>query len=148
MEMKLKPIELNVNKSDGIYASDNCQILLNAYNDYYQNIGYYFPWVGYFVIKENQIVGSCGFKGKPIEGKVEIAYWTFEEYEGQGISTFSCKELVLISQQFDSTIIITATTAPENNVSTKILQNNGFEFTEIVQDHEIGDAWLWTFKNK
>ena len=146
--MELKPIELNIDKSEDIYDSENCQMLLNAYNDYYPNIGHNFPWVGYFVLRENQIVGSCGFKGKPKEGKVEIAYWTFEEYEGQGISTFSCKELVLISQQFDSTIIITATTAPENNVSTKILQNNGFEFTEIVQDHEIGDAWLWTFKSK
>jgi RimJ/RimL family protein N-acetyltransferase len=146
--MKLKPIELNADKSAEIYASENCKTLLNAYDDYYQTIGYHFPWVGYFVMKENQIVGSCGFKGKPQDGKVEIAYWTFEEFEGQGISTFSCKELISISQQFDSTIQITATTAPENNVSTRILQNNGFEFTGIVQDHEIGDAWLWTLKKK
>ena len=144
--MELKPIELNIDKSEGIYASENCQLLLNMYDDYYQNIGYNFPWVGYFVVRENQIVGSCGFKGQPKDGKVEIAYWTFKEYERQGIATFSCKELILISQQFDSSIIITATTAPENNASTKILQNNGFEFTEIVQDHEIGDAWLWILK--
>ena len=93
-------------------------------------------------------MGFCGFTGQPKEGKVEIAYWTFKEYERQGISTFSCKELVLISQQSDPTIIITAKTAPEHNASTKILENNGFTFAEIVQDHEIGDAWLWTLKNK
>jgi len=144
--MKLKPIELNVDKSEAIYNSENCQILLNVYKDYYREIGYNFPWVGYFVIKENQIVGSCGFKGGPKEGKVEIAYWTFEEFESQGISSFSCKELISISQEFDSTITITATTAPENNASTKILQNNGFEYSGIVQDHEIGDAWLWILK--
>lgn len=144
--MELRPIELNVDKSKEIYASENCKILLNAYDDYYQNVGYHFPWIGYFVIKENQIVGSCGFKGKPKDGKIEIAYWTFEEYERQGIATFSCKELILISQQFNPSIIITATTAPENNASTKILQNNGFEYTQIVQDHEIGEAWLWTLK--
>ena len=144
--MDLKPIELNVDKSEDIYSSENCQMLLNVYNDYYQIIGYNFPWVGYFVIKENQIVGSCGFKGGPKDGKVEIAYWTFGEYENQGISSFSCKELIRIALESDPTIIVTATTAPENNASTKILQNNGFVFTEVVQDHEIGDAWLWILK--
>lgn len=146
--MELRPIELNIDKSKDIYASENCQMLLKIYDGYYREIGYNFPWVGYFVIKENQIVGSCGFKGGPKDGKVEIAYWTFENYEGQGISTFSCKQLVTISQEFDSEIIVTATTLPENNASTKILQKNGFEYTGIVQDHEIGDAWLWTYKKR
>ncbi|MGI4872945.1 MAG: GNAT family N-acetyltransferase [Janthinobacterium lividum] len=145
--MELKPIELNVDKSKEIYDSDNCQMLLKTYDEYYQKIGYNLPWVGYFVTKENQIVGSCGFIGQTKEGKVEIAYWTFKGYERQGTSTFSCKELILISQQSDPTIIITAKTAPEHNTSTKILQNNGFTFAEIVQDDEIGVAWLWTFKN-
>ncbi|MFV8270259.1 GNAT family N-acetyltransferase [Flavobacterium sp. GT2N3] len=146
--MELKTITLNVDKSKEIYSSDNCQILLKTYDEYYQKIGYNLPWAGYFVIKENQILGSCGFTGQPKEGKVEIAYWTFKEYEGQGISSFSCKELVSISKQFDPTIVITAKTAPEQNASTKILQNNGFTFTEIVQDEEIGDAWLWTLLKK
>jgi RimJ/RimL family protein N-acetyltransferase len=43
-------------------------------------------------------------------------------------------------------LTITAKTAPEHNASTKILENNNFTFTEIVQDDEIGDAWLWTLK--
>ncbi len=145
--MELKAIELNTDKSKKIFSSENCQMLLKAYDDYYQEIGYNFPWVGYFVIRENQVVGSCGYKGEPKDGKVEIAYWTFAEHEGQGISSYSCKELIKISQQFDSSIQIIATTSPENNASTKILQNNGFRFVGIVQDHEIGDAWLWTYNN-
>ena len=144
--MELKPLDLNVDKLEEIYASENCQMLLNAYDDYYQKVGYNLPWIGYLVIKDNKIVGSCGFKGQPKEGNVEIAYWTFKEFEKQGVSTFSCKELVSISQNFDPTINITATTQPENNASTKILQNNGFVFSGIIQDDEIGDAWLWTFK--
>jgi len=144
--MNLKKIELNIDKSNVIYSSDNCQIILNSYDDYYQVIGYVLPWIGYFVIRQNDIVGSCGFTGQPKEGKVEIAYWTFKEFEGQGIASFSCKELVSISRQTDPTLTITAKTAPEQNASTKILQKNGFKFIEIVQDHEIGDAWLWTLK--
>lgn len=144
--MFLKAIELNADKNNKMYSSDHCQILLNMYDDYYQEIGYHLPWIGYFVLRENQIVGSCGFKGQPKEGIVEIAYWTFDEYEGQGISTFSCSELIKISQAFDPSIQITATTAPEHNASTKILQKNGFTYDGIVQDHEIGDAWLWSLK--
>lgn len=146
--MELKPIEVNEDASLGMYASENCQMLLNAYADFYNIIGYTFPWVGYFVIRDHQIVGSCGFKGKPKEGTIEIAYWTFKEFEGQGIASFSCKELIQIAQKTDPKIIITATTAPENNTSTKILQNHGFQYTGIVEDDEIGDAWLWTYKNE
>ena len=144
-KMELKAIELNLDKTNSSYSSDDCQILLKSYDEYYPTIGYHLPWVGYFVVRENKIVGSCGFTGQPKDGKVEIAYWTFKEYEKQGIASFSCKELVLISQEQDPTVIITAKTAPEHNASTKILEKNGFRFTEVVQDHEIGDAWLWTF---
>lgn len=141
--MELKAIDLHIDKSKEMYGSAYCQLLLKTYDDYYKKIGYLLPWVGYFVVKENQVVGSCGFTGQPNDGKVEIAYWTFEEFERQGIATFSCKELILISQQYDPAVIITAKTAPEYNASTKILQNNGFVFSEVVQDDEIGDAWLW-----
>lgn len=37
-----------------------------------------------------------------------------------------------------------AKTAPEHHASTKILSNNHFVMTDIVQDEEIGEAWLWT----
>ena len=110
--MELKIIELIADFQKEIYSSDNCQLLLKTYDEYYQKIGYNLPWVGYFVIRENKIVGSCGFTGQPKEGKVEIAYWTFKEYERKGIAMFSCKELVLIAQQAAPGIIITAKTAP------------------------------------
>ena len=145
--MKLKIIELNIDRSNDIYSTDNCKMLIKSYDDYYQVIGFNLPWVGYFVVRQNEIVGSCGFTGQPKEGKVEIAYWTFKEFEGQGIASFSCRELVSISQKTDPTLTITAKTAPEHNASTKILQKNGFGFIEIVQDHEIGDAWLWALKS-
>ncbi|MFZ4543701.1 MAG: GNAT family N-acetyltransferase [Saprospiraceae bacterium] len=144
--MELKPIAMNLDKADHLYSSEDCQMLFKSYEEYYPKIGYVLPWVGYFVIKDNQIVGSCGFTGQPKDGKVEIAYWTFKAFEGQGIASFSCFELIKISQKNDPTVIITAKTAPENNASTHILQKNGFVFTDIVQDEEIGDAWLWTLK--
>lgn len=144
--MKLKQITQQEDKTKELYASADCQTLLAMYDDFYPKIGYNFPWVGYFIIREGKIVGSCSFVGQPIGGRVELSYWTFKEFEGQGIASFACKELVTIAKQADPSLTITAKTAPENNVSTKILENNNFVFTEIVQDDEIGDAWLWTHK--
>ena len=145
-KMELKIIDINEDKANEIYASNDCQQLIDSMNEYYPKIGFNKPWVGYFVFRNNQVVGTCGFTGQPKDGKVEIAYWTFKEFEGQGVASFACKELISISKTTDPTITITAKTAPEHNASTKILQNNRFEFSEIVQDDEIGDAWLWTLK--
>ena len=141
--MKFQAINLNEDKTSEIYASTDCQELLKIYDDYYPNTGFNPPWIGYFVIRENQVVGCGGFTGKPADGKVEIAYATFKPFEGQGVASFACGQLISISQTTDPTIIITAKTAPENNASTKILGRHGFVFSGIVQDEEIGDAWLW-----
>ena len=139
-------MELSENKKDEIFDSPECQKLLEIYDEFYPNNRFNPPWVGYLVIKENKIVGSCGFTGKPIDGKVEIAYWTFKEYEGLGIASFACKELISIAKKENPRITLTAKTAPLVNASTRILEKNGFTFSRIVQDEEIGDAWLWTLE--
>ncbi len=142
--MKLRPLALDEDKSSEQYASDDCQTLLAMYDDFYAKVGYNFPWIGYFVVRENAIVGSCSFVGQPVDGRVELAYWTFKDYEGQGVASFACKELVAIAEQRNPELTLTAKTAPEKNASTTVLENNGFVFSGIVQDEEIGDAWLWT----
>ncbi len=144
--MKLRAITQQEDKTNEQYASADCQQLLSMYDEFYPKIGFIFPWVGYFVISQDQIVSSCGFVGQPKNGKVEIAYWTFKNFEGQGLASFACKELVDLAYQTDPGLTITAKTAPNHNASTKILENNNFVFSEIVQDEEIGDAWLWTHK--
>lgn len=142
--MELRIISINEDKTKEIYASPDCQQLIDAMNEYYPKIGFCIPWVGYFVIHNNQVVGTGGFTGKPNEGKVEIAYWTFSAFEGQGVASFTCRELVAISKRTDPSLLISAKTKPEHNASTRILQKNGFAIAGVVQDHEIGDAWLWT----
>jgi RimJ/RimL family protein N-acetyltransferase len=146
--MQLRILQQNEDKTDNLFESVNCQTLLKIYDDYYPKIGFHLPWVAYLVIRENQVVGSCSFTGQPNNGKVEIAYWTFQEFEGQGIASFACKELIKITQNTDKKVTITAKTAPEHNASTRILENNKFIFNQIVQDDEIGDAWLWTLEPK
>ena len=144
--MELRILKPDEDKTDNLFRSADCQTLLQMYDDYYPKIGFNLPWVGYLVLRNNQVVGSCSFTGPPHDGKVEIAYWTFKDFVGLGIASFACKELIKISRNADPGVTITAKTAPEHNASTRILENNKFIFTGVVQDDEIGDAWLWILK--
>ena len=146
--MRLVPIRIDEDKTKKIYDNPDCQEILKSYPDYYYKVGYNPPWIGYFVMRNQKVVGVCGFTGRPKIGRVEIAYSTFKEYEGQGIASFSCRLLITIAQSADPTLIITAKTAPEHNASTTILKRNGFEFTGIVQDEDIGDAWEWIYREE
>jgi len=149
MKLSLEPIPLKPDKTEEIFANEDCRNLLALWEEYYPKIGFHLPWIGYFVIdsESGKIVGCCAFTGKPVNHRVEVSYWTFSEYEGQGISTWSCAQLVSIARNADVGLTVFAKTAPECNASTKILQRNGFNFTGVVQDHEIGDAWEWTLKH-
>jgi RimJ/RimL family protein N-acetyltransferase len=146
MILKLVQINLNEDISKEIYSSEECQFVLKLWEEHYPKVGYNFPWIGYFVERDSQIVGGCGFIGPPINNRVEVGYGTFKKFEGQGIATFACKQLISVARNTIPDIIITAKTAPENNASTKILQRIGFVYSGIVQDHEIGDAWEWILK--
>jgi len=146
MNLQLSPISLNEDKTKAIYASDDCQMLLQMWEEFYPAIGFHLPWVGYVVKQNDTIIGSCAFTGPPKNNKVELSYWTFKQHEGKGIASFACKELIKLARAAKPDVIITAKTAPEHNASTKILQKNGFVFSGVVQDHEIGDAWEWVLK--
>jgi len=120
--------------------------MLRAYAEYYPKVGYHKPWIGYWVKRADAIAGTCGFVSPPAGNRVEIAYGTFGEFEGQGVATYACGALIALAREADPTLVITAKTAPELNASTRILKRYGFEFTGVVQDHEIGDAWEWVLR--
>lgn len=146
MKLTLEPIKLNENKVNTEFSSADSQLAIKMWEEYYPKIGYHFPWIGYFIKLDAVIVGSCAFTGPPINNRAEVSYWTYKEYEGQGIATNACLLLISIAKKTDPAITIIAKTAPEKNASTSILKKCGFIFSGIVQDHEIGDAWEWTLK--
>lgn len=144
-------LELKVIDPDNIpdiILTEEVNQLIEMYRGFYPKIGFVLPWVGYFILKDKMVLGSCGFVGKPENNTVEIAYWTFKEHEGNGIASFACRKLINIAQSAEKEIIITAKTAPEKNVSTRILEKNNFIYKRVVQDKEIGDAWLWELQKK
>lgn len=139
----LFPIDPRVAYAGPDPPSEEVRNILEAYREYYPKAGYHPPWIGYFVKRDDFPVGACGFVSAPVGNRVEIAYGTFREFEGQGVASWACGALVTLARNADPTLVITAKTAPEENASTAILKRHGFRFIGIVQDHEIGDAWGW-----
>lgn len=142
--MILLPIELDETKNTRFAGNPECVEVMEVYPGYYKKVGYNKPWIGYFASEDgSEIIGCGGYKGRPKEGKVEIAYGTFKKYEGRGIGTEICWQLVLMAEQTDPTLRIMARTLPENNASCSILRRNGFECLGAVMDEEDGEVWEW-----
>jgi RimJ/RimL family protein N-acetyltransferase len=113
--------------------------------DFFQKVGYHPPWIGYYVELGDQLVGSCAYKGKPQNGKVEIAYGVNPAFQNQGIASAMCKQLVELALATDPTVLVTARTLPEINYSNRLLKKNGFQFQGIVDDPEDGEVWEWLY---
>lgn len=143
--MELIPIQLSLEENAEFKSNPLCDETLNMTLNFYKQIGFVPPWICYYAKQDGKLVGSAGFKGRPVNGTVEIAYGTFEPCRNQGIGTLICKELVNLSLKTDSSIKITARTLPEKNYSTKILEKNNFKFTGVVNDPEDGEVWEWEY---
>jgi ribosomal-protein-alanine N-acetyltransferase len=124
-----------------------CQDTVYMSIDFYKRVGFTPPWICYYAKEKEELVGCAGFKGKPLNGQVEIAYGTFEKYRNQGIAGKICEALVKLAVFTDPAIRISARTLPENNFSTRVLEKNKFFFVGNVLDPEDGDVWQWEYKS-
>jgi ribosomal-protein-alanine N-acetyltransferase len=92
-----------------------------------------------------QIIGTCAFKGAPTKEKtVEIAYFTFPEFEGKGYATAMASLLIHAARSSPEVERVIAHTLPETNASTRILQKVGMQFAGEVVDPEDGRVWRWS----
>ncbi|WP_158265233.1 GNAT family N-acetyltransferase [Blastopirellula marina] len=126
-----------------IEASELIQSVCQANQSLYQKTGFHPPWIAYLAQRGDDLVGTCAFKSPPREGKVEVAYCTFPEYEGQGIATWMTGQLIAIGHQTSPDTIITANTLPQRNASTSILEKLGFNHVGKGHDDEVGTTWFW-----
>jgi [ribosomal protein S5]-alanine N-acetyltransferase len=110
----------------------------------FQVNGYVPPWIGYLALLKGQWVGTCAFKSPPSEGRVEIAYFTFPEFENRGIATQMAKGLIEASAKADSSVKVFAQTLPVENSSNHILKKLGFKFMGMVFHPEDGNVWEWS----
>lgn len=109
----------------------------------YERNGFRPPWIGYFALSGGELVGTCAFKSPPVDGRVEISYFTFPDFEGQGIAKTMAKRLLAIADATHEDVLVMAFTAPEANASNAILQGLGFEFAGAVAHPEDGTVWEW-----
>jgi ribosomal-protein-alanine N-acetyltransferase len=129
-----------------IFAGNaDCKENLQMTTDFYKRVGFNPPWVSYYAQQDDKLVGCAAFCGKPKNGRVEIAYGVFPQYQRQGIGTCIAKMLVDLAQQTDPSVAIVARTLKEHNFSTKILQKNHFKLTGTAIDDDEGEVWEWEY---
>jgi [ribosomal protein S5]-alanine N-acetyltransferase len=114
----------------------------------YARRGYVVPWVGYLAIEGGNCVGACGFTSPPAGGVVEIAYFTYPDFERLGIATRMAQRLISIAQEADPSVRIIAHTLTEENASNHILKKLGFAFAGTVDHPEDGKIWEWSYEPK
>jgi len=106
-------------------------------------------WGGFLVADEVQpvVVGTCGYKHGPVaDGTVEIAYFTFPEFERRGYGTAMARELTRRALISPDVREVVAHTLPEPNASTRILERVDFTFAGDVHDPEDGRVWRWVLE--
>ena len=77
------------------------------------------------------------------DGTVEIAYFTYPEFEGQGCATGMAKKLVELAIGSAAIRRVIAHTLPEKNASTRVLEKVGMSLLGEVMDPEDGRVWRW-----
>lgn len=115
----------------------------DAMRKHYGRIGFFPPWIGYLAYDGGRCIGTCGFKYPPDQNKVEIAYFTFPDHEGQGYATLMAQELVTLARRHVPGVRVTARTLPQRNASARVLEKNGFVLAGEVDDPEDGVVWEW-----
>jgi RimJ/RimL family protein N-acetyltransferase len=109
------------------------------------------PWGGHLAVDDDSraVIGTCAFKSPPTgEATVEIAYFTFPDYEGKGYATAMASKLVEAASRSPEVTRIIAHTLPEPNASTRVLEKIGMRFAGEVIDPEDGRVWKWQIMNK
>ena len=103
------------------------------------------PWIGYLAIRENDraLVGTCAFKGPPRDGAVEIAWFTFPPFEGQGVASAMAAELVARALSEPGITAVLAHTMAQDGPSTRILHRLGFLRAATISDPDDGPVWRW-----
>lgn len=110
--------------------------IVSATKQMYTTVGSFAPWIGYLAEEGGWIVGACGFKGPPDDQAVEIAYFTFPEFENQGVATRMAESMIEIARLANPSMRVLAQTLPERNASHRVLEKLQFKVVGMKQ-HEI-----------
>jgi [ribosomal protein S5]-alanine N-acetyltransferase len=93
-----------------------------------------------------RIVASGGFKGDPLDGRVEIGYGTAESERGQGHATWMAQALREEALAQPGVREVLAESAIDNAASEAVLRKAGFEVIFQRADLEDGVLNVWRFR--
>lgn len=139
------PILATTEENSKLFNNPICVDVVTSTLGFYKTVGFNQPWIGYVVMSNEDIVGSAGYKGKPIENKIEIAYGTFPAFQGKGFGTQICRHLITLAISTDPLIEIIARTLPDNVNSIAILKKNNFTLLGTVYDKDDGYVQEWQY---
>lgn len=97
-------------------------------------------------VETNTLIGSCGFKGEPINGKVEIGYEVAELFRNKGYATEIVHILTEVAFNDKEVEKIVAQTVTDNLPSIKVLNKCDFKIVREFNDEE--DGQLFEFEKK
>jgi RimJ/RimL family protein N-acetyltransferase len=117
--------------------------ILQATSQLYEAVGFQPPWICYVAQTNDRLVGTCGFKAPPLDGRVEIAYFTFPGLEGKGIATQMARQLLLIAKDAQPDLMVAAQTLPDRSASHRVLEKLGFTCKGPLQHPEDGTVLEW-----
>ena len=88
--------------------------------------------------QEAEIIGICGFKGRPDEaGSVEIGYSLLSQFRNRGYASEAVFRLVLWAFSHQNVMQVTAETLPHLRQSIRVLEKNGFIHTGHGSEHGV-----------
>jgi ribosomal-protein-alanine N-acetyltransferase len=104
-------------------------------------------WNSYFLFIDfdGVAVGSGGFRGDPIDGRVEIGYGVAPLHQGRGIGTQAADLLVSQAFQFLEVAEVFAESSVVNPASRRVLEKAGFQHIgqrDTESEDGLVDRWL------
>ena len=86
----------------------------------------------------SQLLGLCGFKGRPDDsGSVEIGYSVLEQFQAQGYATEAVTRLLVWAFSHQNVREVSAETLPHLRQSIRVMEKNGFSFTGPGSEHGV-----------
>jgi len=128
---------------DGKVSNEFLEMVAASFRETYNKRGYEFPWIGYYVQYFDLTIGAGGYKGSPVENRIEISYGIVPEFQDKGFGDKVCRLLIDKARTINPSLIITARTLQVYDASTRILEKNGFAKLGSVFDSDDGMVWEW-----
>ena len=96
--------------------------------------------------KTKTLLGSCGYKGDPKNGMVEIGYEVAAPFRGWGLATEMAKALIHAAFKSNGVEYVQAHTLAEENESCSVLKKSGMKKMEELADPDDGVLWRWEIR--